>query len=129
MTIIEQIVARELDAVILYESSDVIAFADHEPINMGHILIAPVKPYETFTELPEPINDEIQKVAKALYQRIENAFSPDGISFMQNDGVFNDLGHYHLHIFPRFKGDKFGWMSEDNGIQDLERLRKAFSGF
>ncbi|PMN65408.1 hypothetical protein BCT27_08280 [Enterovibrio norvegicus] len=28
MTIIEQIVARELDAVIVYESPDVIAFAD-----------------------------------------------------------------------------------------------------
>jgi len=24
-------------------------------------------------------------------------------------GDFNDVGHYHLHIFPRYIGDGFGW--------------------
>lgn len=32
---------------------------------------------------------------------------------MQNGGEFNDVGHYHLHIFPRFKGDGFGWTYSD----------------
>ncbi|MBE1274609.1 HIT family protein [Enterovibrio baiacu] len=129
MTIIEQIVARELDAVIVYESPDVIAFADHEPINVGHLLIAPTRPYQTFIELPEQINEEIQRVAKDLYQRIENTFKPDGISFMQNNGMFNDLGHYHLHIFPRFEGDKFGWVSDGGDIQSISVLRGVFEEF
>ena len=29
---------------------------------------------------------------------------------MQNGGEFNDVGHYHLHIFPRYKDDGFSWM-------------------
>ncbi|WP_283130894.1 HIT family protein [Enterovibrio norvegicus] len=128
MTIIEQIVARELDAVIVYESPDVIAFADHEPINAGHLLIAPVRPYQTFIELPEHINDEIQRVAKDLYQRIENLYSPDGITFMQNNGAFNDLGHYHLHIFPRFEEDGFSWVSTNLGVQSIETLKKSLVG-
>ena len=28
---------------------------------------------------------------------------------MQNGGKYNDIGHYHLHIFPRFDDDEFGW--------------------
>lgn len=28
---------------------------------------------------------------------------------MQNGGIFNDVGHYHMHVFPRFKNDGFGW--------------------
>lgn len=28
---------------------------------------------------------------------------------MQNGGKFNDIGHYHLHIFPRYENDGFGW--------------------
>ncbi|NIY94675.1 HIT family protein, partial [Vibrio diazotrophicus] len=36
MTIVEQIVNRDIEAVIIYESTDVIAFADHDPINFGH---------------------------------------------------------------------------------------------
>ncbi|MQC53389.1 HIT family protein, partial [Vibrio parahaemolyticus] len=30
-TIVEQIVNREIDSVIVYESDQVIAFADHDP--------------------------------------------------------------------------------------------------
>lgn len=29
---------------------------------------------------------------------------------MQNGGAFNDVGHYHLHIFPRYSNDGFGWI-------------------
>lgn len=32
---------------------------------------------------------------------------------MQNGGAFNDVGHYHLHIFPRYRGDGFGWTHGD----------------
>ena len=125
MTIVEQISAREIEAVIVYESENVIAFADHNPINFGHILICPTSPYESFIELPTHINAEINQVAKNLYQRIEDLFQPDGISFMQNNGAFNELSHYHLHIFPRFNEDKFGWQSSELGIQSVEKLHET----
>lgn len=32
---------------------------------------------------------------------------------MQNGGIFNDIGHYHMHIFPRYKNDGFTWTSLD----------------
>ncbi|MGN1113836.1 MAG: hypothetical protein ACI4RC_01785 [Oscillospiraceae bacterium] len=46
---------------------------------------------------------------------------------MQNGGVFNDVGHYHLHIFPRNKYDGFGWIYGDNmkkvNAETSERIR------
>lgn len=127
-TIVEQIVAREADAVIIYESSNVIAFADHDPINFGHILICPTYPYESFIDLPESVHNEIQRVAKDVYLRIAVKFNPDGISFIQNNGECNELNHYHLHIFPRFKGDQFGWTSNEIGVQNKEILRESLAG-
>lgn len=32
---------------------------------------------------------------------------------MQNGGIFNDIEHYHLHIFPRYQYDGFGWIFSD----------------
>lgn len=32
---------------------------------------------------------------------------------MQNGVEFNDVGHYHLHIFPRYTGDGFEWTYGD----------------
>ena len=40
---------------------------------------------------------------------IKNIYNPNGYSIMQNGGVFNDVSHYHLHIFPRYLNDGFGW--------------------
>lgn len=128
MTIVEQIVSRKIDAVIIYESANVIAFADHDPINFGHLLIAPTLPYENFIDVPEPVLAEINAVARSLYLRLDAKFSPDGISFMQNNGKFNDLGHYHLHVFPRFDGDQFGWHSSHLGLQNINDLRQSLAG-
>ena len=128
MTLVEQIVSREIDAVIVYESAKVIAFADHDPINLGHLLISPTFPYENFIDVPERVFAEINAVARSLYLRLDAKFSPDGISFIQNNGKFNDLGHYHLHVFPRFDGDKFGWRSSQLGIQNINDLRQSLAG-
>ncbi|MEZ9895400.1 HIT family protein, partial [Vibrio lentus] len=33
--------------------------------------------------------------------------------------------HYHLHIFPRFEDDQFGWKSSELGIQSIDKLRES----
>ena len=47
---------------------------------------------------------------------------------MQNGGEFNDVGHYHMHIFPRYIEDGFGWSydSEEKAVnaEIAERIRK-----
>ncbi|EPW8050260.1 HIT family protein, partial [Vibrio alginolyticus] len=32
---------------------------------------------------------------------------------------------YHLHIFPRFHGDQYGWVSSELGIQTMDKLRES----
>ena len=32
---------------------------------------------------------------------------------MQNGGIFTDFGHYHMHVFPRYIYDKFGWTCKE----------------
>ncbi len=61
--------------------------------------------------------------AKIIYTRITQKYSPEGISFIQNNGNLNELGHYHLHINPRFINDGFDWLSSDIGIQTIENLK------
>ena len=36
---------------------------------------------------------------------------------MQNGGDFNDIGHFHLHIFPRYILDGFGWKYSNNEFE------------
>jgi histidine triad (HIT) family protein len=128
LTLVERIVAGELDAAVVYSSEAVIAFLDHDPINHGHLLICPKHPYKDFIDVPEPIMNEMLNVARTLYRKLIEKYEPEGISFIQNNGECNELDHYHLHIFPRMKGDQFGWTSKDLGIQSIEQLVSEAAG-
>lgn len=48
--------------------------------------------------------------AALLSTALKKHYSPDGVSIMQNGGYFNDVNHYHMHVFPRYKNDGFGWI-------------------
>lgn len=93
----------------VYEDEIVMAFMDMEPINEGHILLVPKEHYLDVDEIPDEVLAHIMIVSKKIVSALKETYKLDGYSIMQNGGVFNDVGHYHLHIFPRYVGDGFGW--------------------
>lgn len=48
-------------------------------------------------------------ISKKIVVALKKTYHADGYSIMQNGGKFNDIGHYHLHIFPRYENGGFGW--------------------
>lgn len=67
------------------------------------------------------------RVSKKIVAVLKDIYQPDGYSIMQNGGEFNDVGHYHLHIFPRYAEDGFGWTygSEEKDVNSeiAKRIR------
>ena len=94
---------------IVYEDNMVMAFMDMDPINEGHVLLIPKKHYLDVDEIPDEILTHLMLVSKKIVAVLKEIYKPDGYSIMQNGGEFNDVGHYHLHIFPRYKEDGFEW--------------------
>jgi len=93
----------------VYEDELVMAFMDMDPINEGHILLVPKEHYLDVDEIPDETLSRLMIVSKKIVSALKDVYKPDGYSMMQNGGAFNDVGHYHLHIFPRYHGDGFGW--------------------
>ena len=85
------------------------AFMDMDPINEGHILLVPKEHYLDVDEIPDETLSHLMIVSKKVVSALKEIYKPNGYSIMQNGGEFNDVGHYHLHIFPRYIGDGFGW--------------------
>lgn len=94
---------------IVYEDKIVMAFMDMDPVNEGHVLLVPRKHYLDADEIPDQELSHLMIVSKRIVAAIKSVYDPDGYSIMQNGGVFNDVGHYHMHIFPRYRDDGFGW--------------------
>ncbi len=107
---------KELESNIVYESESITAFLDIDPINEGHVLIIPKKHYLDIEELPKNILDEIMELSQKMVKALKELYNPNGYSIMQNGGEFNDIGHFHLHIFPRYQNDGFGWKCDNKNI-------------
>lgn len=79
------------------------------PINEGHFLIIPKQHYLDLDELEDSLLKELILLTKKLLIRLKKQYNLNGYTIMQNGGIFNDTGHLHIHLFPRYTDDGFGW--------------------
>lgn len=100
-----RIVARELDARIVFEDAISVAFLDHRPLFPGHCLLIPKGHFETLADLPGelvgPFFLNVQRLAEAV-QRVMNA---EGTFVGINNTVSQSVPHFHVHIVPRRRKD------------------------
>lgn len=94
---------------IVARTDEAVAFiaARWWPNNHGHVLVVPTEHHESLYDLPAPcghaVHDLVQRVAVALRQ----TYGCDGTSTRQHNEPEGgqDVWHYHVHVFPRYKGD------------------------
>lgn len=113
----------EPEVNIIYENKYVVCVLDIAPFNDGHILILPKKHYLDVEEIDELTLSAIMKASAKMSVLLKKAFKPEGITFCQNGGTFNDLKHYHLHVIPRFIGDGFSWSAPKEEFKTERTLK------
>ena len=90
----------EIPAKVIYEDEIVKAYLDINPIATGHTLIIPKKHFTDLDDIDLETINHIMKVAKDIKKLLEEKLGAKGIKLMQNNGVFQDVKHYHLHLIP-----------------------------
>jgi diadenosine tetraphosphate (Ap4A) HIT family hydrolase len=103
-----QIVAKQAPSSILYEDATVMAFLDIRPLNMGHTLVIPKEHYVDIFDTPDKVLAAVHVVSKQLAVAVKKATNADGISIIQQSGkaAGQDIFHIHVHVVPRFEGQK-----------------------
>jgi histidine triad (HIT) family protein len=101
-------VKKQAPASIIYEDETVIVFLDKRPLNEGHTLVIPKKHYVDIFDIPENQLSQVHKVAKQVSVAVKKATKADGISIIQQNGkaAAQDIFHLHVHVVPRFEGQK-----------------------
>ncbi|MFA5829416.1 MAG: HIT family protein [Candidatus Gracilibacteria bacterium] len=97
------IARREKSANIVWEDDYVMAFLDIDPISDGHTLVIPKNHIRDVSGLDEKTGSHVMSVAKILASVIEKTFGFDGIEIRAVSGHFQDVPHFHLHVFGRNK--------------------------
>lgn len=106
----------------IYQNDLVNCFLDIDPIADGHILVVPKQHLLEIDSFDVLIANHIMQAAILVTKAIKHAYHPDGVSMMQNGGYFNEVNHYHLHVFPRYRNDGFSWIYPDD-IESNEEIQ------
>lgn len=104
-----KIINKECESKIIYETESIMSFLDIDPINEGHVLIIPKMHVDSIEKVPLNVLNEMLVLARKIVSTYKKIYHIKGYSIMQNGGEFCDFGHFHLHIFPRYSKDGFGW--------------------
>ena len=101
-----KIAKKEVEAEIVGESDNFIAFPDANPIIEGHTLIIPRKHFANLMDMPSTLASElIDFVKKIAEEKLRVGFEGFNL-FMNNFSVAGQVvEHAHLHLVPRKKGD------------------------
>ena len=108
--IFNEIVAGRAPASVVYEDETVMAFMTIGPVNPGHVLVVPKEHFVFIGDMDEETGAHLFKVVMRIAAAIrESGVRCEGVNLFLADGevAFQEVGHVHMHVFPRFAGDSF----------------------
>jgi len=103
------LIAGAAEVSVCYEDARSIAFLDIQPVNVGHVLVAPREHYESLVDIPPDLGLHLYDVAMRLAPVIRKITGTDGLNIIVNSGsaAGQDVFHFHVHIIPRYRDDGF----------------------
>ena len=109
-----RIARKQALASCVYEDEKVMAFLDIRPLNEGHTLVIPKAHYENVFDVPQELNAYLHGVTKQVAIAVKKATGADGVTIIQQNGkaANQDIPHLHVHVIPRYAGQKMPSFSE-----------------
>ena len=121
----------EIPAATLYEDDDFRVILDLGPASKGHALILPKAHAANIYEISDEMAAKAMILAKKMATKMTDALKCDDFNIVQNNGepAGQTVFHFHMHLIPRYKGDKVGITWEPGTLTDevkkeiLEKLK------
>lgn len=115
-----KIVAGEIPSNTIYEDDIVKVFLDISPVSTGHCLIVPKKHFKDLEEIDLETLKHINTVAKKMFVVLKEKLHCEGLTLVQNNGLGQEVKHYHLHLIPRYTDDEIKLVSNKDLIESIE---------
>lgn len=117
-----KIIEGSIPSYTIYENDLVKAFLDINPISKGHLLIIPKKHFLDFEDMDEEYLKAINQASKKMFPHLKSKLNCQGISIMQNNGLGQEIKHFHTHLIPRYENDEFKIENKKENKVEAEEL-------
>lgn len=126
-----KIINGEIDSYKIYEDENALAFLDINPHAKGHTIVIPKFHAEVLFEIDDEDFKELSIAIKRTMERIDSVLHPEGYNIGWNHGKIGGqvVPHLHIHIMPRYSGDRGGNMHSiinNDGGMSVGQIAKLF---
>ena len=117
-----KIIEGEIPSKTIYEDEIVKVMMDINPISDGHLLVLPKKHNKDLLDLDDETALHIKKIiVEILIPKLKNKLNCKGVTICQNNGLGQEIKHFHVHLIPRYENDNINMNSKEN-IENLEEI-------
>ena len=97
---------KEIPSYTIFEDNVVRVFLDIHPDSCGHCLIIPKKHIENIEDMDINTLNHIMRIYIKMYNHMKDKLKFEGFTITQNNGIVQDVKHFHLHLVPKYKKNK-----------------------
>lgn len=117
-----KIIEGEIPSKTIYEDEIVKVMMDINPISDGHLLVLPKKHNKDLLDLDDETALHIKKIiVEILIPKLKNKLNCEGVTICQNNGLGQEIKHFHVHLIPRYENDNINMNSKEN-IENLKEI-------
>jgi histidine triad (HIT) family protein len=120
-----KIVRGEFPARVIDQNAEVIVFVSLE----NHPLVVTREHVVDIFSLTAKQGAAVMSEATRIARAIREALKPDGIQIAQSNGAAagQEVFHYHLHLYPRWKDGRANHTDDASKDRMLESLKAALA--
>ena len=101
-----KIINGDIPSYKIYEDEYVLAFLDINPVNVGHTLVIPKVHTLDITTIDNETLMKIVDAAKKVADILVSKLDAKGFTLQQNNGIVQEVKHFHLHVIPKYDKNK-----------------------
>ncbi len=121
------ILRGEAEASIPYADDRVMVIMTIGAVTPGHLLVIPRVHAAGLEDLDEETSTHVWRIGHRMGRALRRSgLRCEGVNVFLADGkaAFQEVFHFHLHVFPRFAGDGFrieaDWGARERSLLDRE---------
>ncbi len=115
-----KIIDGSIPSYTVYEDDKVKVFLDITPNTDGHLLVIPKEHKANLYEMDDDtLIYMLNIIRKKLKPILSDKLNIDGLTISQNNDYGQEVKHFHIHVIPRYKNDKFPLASDCSKVEDV----------
>ena len=105
-----EMLTGRVDKGLVEETAQTLTIVNHRQYEIGQALVIPRRHAPTIFDLTDDEACALMNAVRRVSAAMVKAYSPDGITLYNNNGVasMQEVPHFHMHVVPRRKSSLWG---------------------